>query len=62
MPTDITKPGPWHGVPVEQVRQGFAEHIKTSEYPEDFLGVAHDAKPPKGGKIVIIHKDVTVSP
>nr|WP_321441122.1 hypothetical protein [uncultured Hyphomonas sp.] len=62
MPTDITQPSPWHGVPVEQVRQGFAEYIKTSEYPEDFLGVAHDAKPPKGGKIVIIHKDVTVSP
>jgi len=62
LPTDINQPGPHHKVSPEQVRQGFAEHLKRSEYPEDFPGVAHNAKPPEDRGFVIIHKDVTITP
>ncbi|MCA8906050.1 MAG: hypothetical protein KDA43_14765 [Hyphomonas sp.] len=62
LPTDISQPGPWYGVPREQVRQRFAEFLKGSDFPEEFPGVACDAKPPKDRDFTIIHKDVTVDP
>lgn len=62
MPTDISQMGEWIGVSADVVRQRFAEFIKHSDFPEDFPGVARDAKPPKDRDFTIIYKDVTVVP
>ncbi len=62
MPTDISKFGPHHSKPTEEIRQRFAQHLKHSDFPEDFPGVAIGVRPPKDRGFTIIHTDVTVAP